>query len=785
MATSNLGELAKNYNLPQETIEKWESERALFTNKFPIEDLRTLPLDQFVQGTDDNSFCYWLEFKKIGFGIGGGNASKFGIYKTNKEGELLYVTGSQKSKKYLQLGEAKAYYTSLLDKIILALDYTKNDQIERIKELEFPMWNMVLQKILSIYYPDKFLAIGSPAVLIDCAQELNLTGIDLNPKNSIQINYECKKAISNMPECKDWSYAKVGEFVWANFKREKGESISGKQYWLYAPGENARNWEEFYEKGIMGLGWDKIGDLSQYQDRKELKQALVKAYGGDGSKANDVSANDDFLNKMKIGDIVIAKKGRGELLGYGIVTSDYEFDKERSEYQKVRKVDWKLKGSWKLDFNLVLKTLTDITSDSADHPDYDSYYEQLLSIMQQGNGKAFINGRQDINQHHPYATMNIPLNTILYGPPGTGKTYNSIDKAVHIATGVLSDHKKNKIEFDRLRKQGQIEFVTFHQNYTYEDFMVGIKPDIDNSNLRFVPYKGVFYQLCRKARDNFEASQLTTRLQSFDDLVEEMLTKISDDQALELKTLRGKPFWLTDYSDKTIYLKKSTGSEIHTLSISTLIEIAEGRREMVSGLGTYYYPIIEYLKLNRKTAGNAEGLKRYVLIIDEINRANISKVFGELITLLEDDKRLGHDNELRISLPNGEKDFGIPPNLYVIGTMNTADKSIALIDIALRRRFEFEGKYPDYSLVENPEAQVLLRKINTAVFEKKSSADYLIGHAYFMNNKLISETLKNKVIPLLMEYFMGKTGFVEDIFKTTDWKVIYNKETYSWGISKT
>ncbi len=401
-------------------------------------------------------------------------------------------------------------------------------------------------------------------------------------------------------------------------------------------------------------------------------------------------------------------------------------------------------------------------------------YDKLLHLLG-------YNGEQKAEETKAKPHIINTLNTILYGPPGTGKTYNSIDLAVSIATGSSSDHASNKVEFDRLRKEGQIEFVTFHQNYTYEDFMVGIKPDIDNALLRFVPYKGIFYQLCKRARDNYEASKSSSKLQSYEDLVEDMLTRISDDQPLELKTRTGKPFWLTDYTDKTLYLRKSTGSEIHTLSISTLIDVAEGKREMVSGLGAYYYPLIEYLNKNRKSSGESVDLKKYVLIIDEINRANISKVFGELITLLENDKRLGQDNELRISLPNGEKDFAIPPNLHVIGTMNTADKSIALIDIALRRRFEFKGYYPIYEGYDQ-EAATLLEKINEKIYTLKNSSDYLIGHAYFMNGNRLEPTLRNKVIPLLMEYFSGKINLVCDIFKDTDWSVSYNSKTYSWDI---
>ena len=144
-----------------------------------------------------------------------------------------------------------------------------------------------------------------------------------------------------------------------------------------------------------------------------------------------------------------------------------------------------------------------------------------------------------------------------------------------------------------------------------------------------------------------------------------------------------------------------------------------------------------------------------MLIIDEINRANISKVFGELITLLEEDKRLGAKNELRVSIPGEETDFGIPPNVYVIGTMNTADKSIAMIDIALRRRFEFRGYFPDYNKVDELSGEIL-KHINKQIYERKKSADYLIGHGYFMNGGEPPETfevLQNKVIPLAYGVF--------------------------------
>lgn len=175
-------------------------------------------------------------------------------------------------------------------------------------------------------------------------------------------------------------------------------------------------------------------------------------------------------------------------------------------------------------------------------------------------------------------------------------------------------------------------------------------------------------------------------------------------------------------------------------------------------------------------------LKKFVIIIDEINRANISKVFGELITLLEDDKRMGAVNALSLTLPNGEPDFSIPPNVYIIGTMNTADKSIALVDAALRRRFEFEGYYPDYNALTEP-SRTILQKTNEAIYTRKKTADFHIGHGYFMKGEPLKTILLKKVIPLLMEYFSGRTEEVQTILKAADINAEYSTLSYKWDIN--
>ena len=387
-------------------------------------------------------------------------------------------------------------------------------------------------------------------------------------------------------------------------------------------------------------------------------------------------------------------------------------------------------------------------------------------------------------------------NIILYGPPGTGKTYNSIDKAVEIASPErfnFNNHKVNKGVFDELRRNGQIEFVTFHQNYSYEDFVVGISPDVTSGTLRFDKREGIFKQLAERAKQNWLASSDKKEISiDFNIVFNTFFSKLIEEEVKEIEIpmkSKGYKFKVTsiDIDEGRIKFTKQSGGTGHDLLVKNLKAIYEGSLDYgVEGLGVYYNPLVEHLKEFAETLepqnSTEEELKRFVLIIDEINRANISKVFGELITLLEDDKRLGEENELKITLPNGEKEFGVPPNLYIIGTMNTADKSIALIDIALRRRFEFVGYYPEYEML-NEEESLLLKKVNEAVFKEKKSADYLIGHAYFMKGQTIEIILQNKVVPLLMEYFSGKTDIVSKIFADTNWNVTYDTTNFIWVIS--
>lgn len=379
-----------------------------------------------------------------------------------------------------------------------------------------------------------------------------------------------------------------------------------------------------------------------------------------------------------------------------------------------------------------------------------------------------------------------PLNQILYGPPGTGKTYSTIELAYRVIKGdtAFDDedydyYDEDEDDYDQdsyeVAKQWfkaelaksedrQLDFITFHQNYSYEDFVMGIKPNLNEGDgLSFNRHEGIFFKICQRALENLKQSSKEGSIveptfhEVFDDFIRPLVEE-NKPITIQMKS-NNYSFKLININERNLGFEKQSGGTHHTLTLKTIQDLYEGNREYnIQGLGAYYYPLIDTLKALAKTKSKqvkAVPLKNYVIIIDEINRANISRVFGELITLIEEDKRWGNDHAMEVRLPDGHTKFTVPKNLYIIGTMNTADKSIALLDIALRRRFEFTALYPDSSKI-NSKYRTFFEALNEQIIAKKG-VDFTIGHAYFMpkNDEELDfvKVMNKKVIPLLCEYF--------------------------------
>lgn len=386
--------------------------------------------------------------------------------------------------------------------------------------------------------------------------------------------------------------------------------------------------------------------------------------------------------------------------------------------------------------------------------------------------------------------LGIKKNIILQGAPGTGKTYNTAALALAICgvTDVdMNDHKAVMERYDKLQKEGRIGFVTFHQSMDYEDFVEGIKPKTENGMVSYEVEDGIFKTISAKAEENFEDSQKTVEiLQKQKDIQERMFDFLSEAQenATEYKTKTGSKFVINEVTDKNIIVQipeNQVASQI-TLRMAELRDLLENDVELkrVSDIKAYFnrqfntqqdsYTFIlvnEIRNIKAKTVSVPKTeLQNYVLIIDEINRGNVSKIFGELITLLEADKRIGGDHPIRVTLPYSKESFGVPSNLYIIGTMNTTDRSVGNIDYAVRRRFAFATLKADEELVKQnsiPLAVDLFEAVKSFIKKHQIDMDFedlMVGHSYFFAKDENELELKwqYEILPLLNEYI--KDGII-------------------------
>jgi len=397
------------------------------------------------------------------------------------------------------------------------------------------------------------------------------------------------------------------------------------------------------------------------------------------------------------------------------------------------------------------------------------YFDRKLSYFD--IGKQQTKFEKDINMKN----NTLGINSILYGPPGTGKTYNTINHALKILEPALDvetgERKSLKSKFDGYLAEGRIHFVTFHQSFSYEDFVEGLRANSDDGIISYNEEPGVFLKACNSAR-----SLPGTSLNSFDTAIERLIDHCESlDDRLEIETVRGKKFSI-EYSGGGTF-KVFPHATINQ-NPNYVASIENVRKLYITGKNTdlynnsYVKGLLIFLKakmnLPEYVELQLEGIKEkpVVLIIDEINRGNISSIFGELITLIEPSKREGASEALTVTLPYSKESFSVPENLHIIGTMNTADRSLALMDTALRRRFEFVEMMPDTKLlsgvdVQGINIQKMLDKMNQRI-EVLYDREHTLGHAFFMPLKEVKEIdpfdmlqgiFKNKILPLLEEYF--------------------------------
>ena len=566
--------------------------------------------------------------------------------------------------------------------------------------------------------------------------------------------------------------------------------------WMYSPGDNARKWQECVHDGIMCIGWEEMGDLNDYESRDTMRDQMKLLYGQEGSYMNDSLATWEFVNEIQVGDTVYAKRGRTHIVGRGVVESDYIFDDSREEYKSVRKVRWTEVGDWDTQEFQAMKTLTEI-GHYAD-------YVKRLSILVTGG----VVPEEQCNYWWLCASPAVwsmtdwPIGEeqvyTLYTENGTKRRifHNFTDaKAGDKVICYETTPTKQIIALAIVSKENDGQSIWFEKVESLANpipFSV-VKENPDLANLEFMQNgRGSFFKVTKEEygilmdtiRETNKGASHETAFEKYEkeDFLDDVYMSEKDLTNLE-NLLKNK---------KNIILQGAPGVGktfcARRLAFEMMGEKDESRVSLIQFHQNYSYedfilgykPVGSDFELQRgifykfciSAANNPD--KPYFFIIDEINRGNLSKIFGELLMLIEKDYR-GE----KLTLAYKDEKFFVPKNLFIIGMMNTADRSLAMIDYALRRRFSFYDMRPGFdsegfqkyqAALANEHFDRLIEKVkelNKAIAADESLGEgFELGHSYFCGQKTVTDDWLHQVInydlvPMLQEYWFDNRKEVE------------------------
>lgn len=762
--------------------------RLQFLDRYPVDSWPDLPVESYALGqqTDGETVCWWMEFKtKAIASMSGGSAYKHLIFLHSRDRTWRYP------KEYSSLDDAwQAIRSGFIDVFRLAAE-GRFDEIDDVKALRGAA--ALRTKLLFVYFPDQLLPVLSKTHI---DHFLNRLGQPTSNWSAIHANRQLLDALRSIPALATLSTLQLGLFLyhWAHPTR------AGKVVKI-APGPLAAKWPQCREGGFICIGWDDVGDLSQYESKEAFRDAFRDHYPYNGNEAQVSKKSNELwtLRELEPGDRILANRGVSEVLAIGTVTDDgYTWRPDRDEYRHTLAVDWDTSFARHVDPIKAWATTTVSKVSGA--------------LFNRIAGATAVPAPVQVDA--VYLEIESALRrrgqVILYGPPGTGKTYTARRAAVWLLEGgsssqpaaaLLADDDQMADSEQRLSSassqvpqvwfvvanpahwswqqlfdDGQVEYSLgrLKRNFVRAragDLVVGYEstptkavvalaritseydPDAPAESaitLELVAKvdNGVTYEELQA--DPVLATSEPARFRCQGTLF--ALTPVETDHLLGIITERN-PELAAHSGPGTRRLTRVTFHPSYTYE-----DFIEGFRPVASGTRGLHLALTDGIFKQVCVAAAADPGNDYVLLIDEINRGNIPKVFGELITLIEKDKR-----GLSVRLPQSGEEFAVPPNLYLIGTMNTADRSIHLLDTALRRRFGFVELLPDAQLLAGATVgalalDVFLDNLNDLVRERVGR-EKQIGHALFYDGRDVIDTaeafaavFRHELLPLLQEY---------------------------------
>jgi len=782
--------------LDKELVAEADRERKEVTDRFPLEQWPTLPLERYALGQEESedTFCRWMEFRTQHLGsIRGGSARKLLIYK-HKDKPGWYFDPEYK--------DEQEAWQKVRGAFVQAFQKAKVHDWKTIDDLT-PLQGgpALLLKSLHLYFPEEIFPIYSQQHLRHFLRLLEHPGANDRSLDIVRLNRELRAAVREHAEFKDWTTNEIMQFFyrWAH-PREQRRIVK------IAPGQDAKYWDDCRRGGYICVAWDKVGDLREFESkesfRSRFEQEFAEEYKNHKPTLSKKSNELWTLMELEPGDIVIANRGTSQVLAIGeVVEPGYTWNGERPEYRHTVRIEWD-------------------TSYAKDIPPQKKWAMVTVAGVPAALYEAIVGGA-------PSKTPVVPLDpllrditealerkgqVILYGPPGTGKTYHARrfalawllqhDGRSAEVQAVLSDPAKfeaaerdlstvqvsrrvwwvvanpKEWNWDRLFKEKRVSYRygRLQRNYPHVkpgDLVIGYQSTPEKRVMALARVTMAFgLHEAKVSTIAIAAAARVNNCLTYDELAADRVLKGSEPMRFRNQ---GTLFGLTaDEADHALSLLAERDPELQPYvegdeAVGPLTwltfhpsysyeDFVEGFRPNDTGDGALSLRLADGVFKRVCHAALARPTKRFLLVVDEINRANLAKVFGELVTLLEVDKR-----GMLVTLPQSKESFCIPSNVYLLGTMNTADRSIKLLDAALRRRFAFVEMMPNIEVLHGAKVGTLalddfLEELNKRI-AKNEGREKQIGQSFLLEGDEpitdpdeFARRFRQEILPLLQEY---------------------------------